>query len=97
MEKKNILRQSLTPELAHSFGLKETKGALVADIVPGGPADNAGLKRGDIIISFDSKKIKDMTELPRIVADTPIGKTVDIGIIRNGREKVLKITISYLP
>ncbi len=89
--------QSMTPELAQSFGLKDTRGALVADIVPGGPADKAGLKRGDIIISFDGKEINEMSELPRIVAETPIGKTVNLKIIRNGKEKVLKITIAPLP
>lgn len=89
--------QTLTPELAQSFGLKETRGALVADVVPGGPADKAGLKRGDIIISFDGKEINEMSELPKIVAETPIGKTVNVKIIRNGKEKILKMTIAPLP
>ncbi len=89
--------QSLTPELARSFGLKETKGALVADVEPGGPADLAGIKRGDIIISFNEIEIKEMSDLPRIVAETPIGKTVNVKIIRNGKEKVLRITIAPQP
>jgi serine protease Do len=53
--------------------------------VPGGPADYAGLRRGDIIISFDGKAINNISDLPKIVADTNIGKTVETKIIRNGK------------
>lgn len=89
--------QTLTPELAHSFGLKEPKDALVADVESGGPADIAEIKRGDIIISFNGKEIREMSDLPKIVAETPIGKTVAVKIMRNGKEKVLRITIAPQP
>jgi serine protease Do len=89
--------QSLTPEMAQAFGLKETKGALVGDVVSGSPADTAGLKRGDVIISFNGKEIKNMSDLPKIVAETPIGQTVDLKIMRKGKEIDLKITVAEMP
>jgi serine protease Do len=88
--------QSVTSEIAQSFGLKEAKGALVADVVSGGPAEKAGIKRGDIIVAFDGRDIKNSTDLPRIVAETPVGKTVDVGIIRNGKEMTVKMTIEEM-
>ena len=88
--------QSVTPEIAQSFGLKEAKGALVADVVAGGPADKAGIKRGDIIVTFNGKDIKNSTDLPWIVAETSVGKTVDVKIIRNGKEMAVRMTIEEL-
>lgn len=88
--------QSVTPEIAQSFGLKEAKGALVADVIAGGPADKAGIKRGDVILTFDGKNIKNSTYLPWLVAETPVGKTVDVKIIRNGKEMNVKMKIEEL-
>jgi serine protease Do len=88
--------QSVTPEIANAFGIKEQRGALVSDVVPGGPADKAEVKRGDIIIAFDGKDIKNMSELPAIVAVTPIGKAVDVKVIRNGKEITLKLTVAEM-
>ena len=88
--------QTVTPEIAQSLGLKEAKGALVADVVPGGPADSAGIKRGDVIVSFDGKDIKNSGALPRTVAETPVGKTVDVAVIRNGKEVTLKIRLEEM-
>ena len=88
--------QSVTPEIAQSFGLKEAKGALVADVIAGGPADKAGIKRGDVILTFDGKNIKNSTDLPWLVAETPVGKTVDVKIIRNGKEMNVKMKIEEL-
>jgi serine protease Do len=86
----------VTPEIARSFGLKELKGALVSDVSPGGPAASGGLKRGDIIVSFDGKEIKEMNDLPIIVAGTPVGKTVEVKILREGKEVPLKVTVAEM-
>ena len=69
-----VIVQTVTPELADTFGLQEKKGALVADIDPDGPAAQAGIQKGDIIIAFDGQEIKEMSELPLVVAQTPVGK-----------------------
>ena len=88
--------QTVTQEIAKSFGLKEPKGALVADVVQAGPADKAGIKRGDIIVSLDGKDIKTSTDLSRLVAETPVGRTVNITVERNGKEITLKITVAEM-
>ena len=77
--------QEVTPELAKSFGLKEKKGALVAQVVSGSPAEKAGIEQGDVIVGFDGKEIADSKDLPRIVASTPVGKAVTIKLSRNGK------------
>lgn len=89
--------QSLTPEIAQAFGMKGTTGALVGDVVPGGPADEAGMKRGDVILSFDGKDIKKMSDLPLIVAETPVGKTVEVKVLRGGKELALRLKIVEMP
>jgi serine protease Do len=77
--------QEVTPELAKSFDLKEKKGALVAQVVSGSPAEKAGIEQGDVIVEFDGKEVADSKDLPRIVASTPVGKTVTIKLSRNGK------------
>jgi serine protease Do len=88
--------QSVTPEIAQAFGLKEAKGALVGEVVAGGPADKAGIKRGDIITSFDGREIKKVSDLPFLVAETPVGKTVEVKGIRNGKEMTFTIRIAEM-
>ncbi|OHE26989.1 MAG: hypothetical protein A3J94_10740 [Syntrophus sp. RIFOXYC2_FULL_54_9] len=78
--------QDVTPELAKSLGLKESKGALVAQVVPGGPADKAGFEQGDVIVNFDGRTVGESKDLPRIVASTPVGKTVTVKLLRDGKE-----------
>ena len=78
--------QDVTPELAKSLGLKESKGALVSQVVPGGPADKAGIEQGDVIVNFDGQPVGDSKDLPRIVASTPVGKTVTVKLLRDGKE-----------
>ena len=78
--------QDVTPELAKSLGLKESKGALVSQVVPGGPADKAGFEQGDVIVNFDGRTVGDSKDLPRIVASTPVGKTVTVKLLRDGKE-----------
>ncbi|MEK6531491.1 MAG: DegQ family serine endoprotease, partial [Deltaproteobacteria bacterium] len=85
--------QEVTPELANSFGLKETNGALISAVTPGDPADAAGLKAGDIIVSFDGKAIIEMSDLPRSVAGTAPGKTVEVRVVRDGKEKAFTVKV----
>ena len=88
--------QKVTPELAKSFGLKEDKGALVSQVVKGGPADKAGIETGDVIVAFDGKKINDANELPRIVALTPVGKAVEVKVLRNGNTVDREVKIAQM-
>ncbi len=91
-----VVIQKVTPEIAKSFGLKESEGALVSDVMEKSPAEKAGIKRGDIIVSFNGKKIKDMDMLPKLVGTTEVGKQVRVGIIRDGKSLDVKITIDEL-
>lgn len=88
--------QEITPELAQSFGLKERGGALVSSVNEDDPAERAGIKSGDIIVEFDGREIKEVNDLPKAVASTMPGKTVKIKIIRDGKEKVLPITVGIM-
>lgn len=102
-EKRKVVRgwlgvaiQKITPELARSFGIKEGRGALVGDVFAGSPAEKSNIKRGDVIIEFDGKRIDEMSDLPRLVANTPVGKTVTIKIIRDGQEHTLTAKIAEM-
>lgn len=88
--------QTVTPEVADFFQLKEPKGVLVGDVVPEGPADNAGIKRGDIIVSFAGKRIHDAPELSRVVAEVPVGREVDLKILRDGKEITSSVKVEEL-
>jgi serine protease Do len=79
--------QQVTDDIADSLNIKPARGALVAGIDEKGPAKPAGIEAGDVIIKFDGKDIKEMKDLPRIVADTPVGKDVDVVIVRKGKEE----------
>ena len=68
--------QQVTDEIAESLGIKPARGALIAGVDDKGPAKPAGIEAGDVVIKFDGKDIKEMRDLPRIVADTPVGKDV---------------------
>ncbi len=78
--------QSITPDLSKALNLEKSKGALVAEVVPGGPADKAGIKAGDVIVSFDGKPVHDSHDLPAMVAATAVGAEVQTTIVRNGKE-----------
>jgi serine protease Do len=91
-----VVVQMVTPELAESFGLEQRKGALVADVEEDGPADKAGIKKGDIILTFDGKEIKEMNDLPLIVAQTSVGKQAKITFLRNGKTLTKKVRIEEL-
>ena len=77
--------QEVTPELAKSFGLSEKKGALVAEVFSNSPAEKAGIERGDVILEFDGKEVADSKDLPRLVASTPVGKSVTLKLSRDGK------------
>src|SRR6202521_5662320 len=79
--------QQVTDEIAESLNLKPAHGALVAGVDEKGPAKPAGIEAGDVIIKFDGKDINEMRDLPRVVADTPVGKDVDVTIVRKGKEE----------
>jgi serine protease Do len=88
--------QVVTDEIADSLGIKPPRGALVAGIDEKGPAKPAGIQTGDVIISFDGKPIKEMRDLPRVVADTPVGKQVAIVVIRKRKEQTLTVKLGRL-
>jgi serine protease Do len=88
--------QTITPDLQNKLGLKDARGALVADVTKDGPAAKAGMESGDVIISFDGKEITDSNALPMIVAETPVGKDVKVEIMRKGKKKTLDVKIGEL-
>jgi len=86
--------QKVTPELKDKLHLEDEKGALVSDVDSQGPADESGIKRGDVIVSFDEKPIRESRELPYIVASTPVGKTVFVDVIRNREKMKAEVRVS---
>ena len=89
--------QALTPDLAASFELDQSRGALVTDVKEGSPADNAGIKRGDVIVQFQGTPIEDPRALQREVIGTPIGSSVAILVVREGKERELRTMIAEHP
>ncbi len=88
--------QSVTPDLATALNLSSSKGALVAEVVTGGPADKAGIKRGDVIVAFGGKEVADSHDLPVLVAASPLGKDVAVTLLRNGKEQQVTAKITKL-
>ncbi len=88
--------QTITDELAEGLGLKSPEGALVTEVTPGGPAAKAGIRPRDVIIEFNGRLVRKMRELPRLVAETPVGEEVPVKVIRDGREVALKVTLGRL-
>jgi len=88
--------QQVTDEIAESLNIKPARGALVAGIDEKGPAKPAGIEPGDVVIRFDGKDIKDPKDLSRVVADTAVGKEVEVLIIRKGKEETRKVTLGRL-
>ena len=86
--------QPVTEELAQSFGLKQAKGALVNDVIKGGPADKAGIRQGDVITALNGTEVKDPSHLQRQVAEAGIGKVAKISIFRDGKALELSITLA---
>jgi serine protease Do len=88
--------QALTPEIAESLGLERPEGALVAGSSPGGPAAEAGVQPGDVILTFNGREVGEMRRLPRIVAETPIDRDVPMTVWRNGSEIELQVKVGEL-
>ena len=88
--------QQVTKEIAEVQQLEEPKGALIAGVSEGSPAEKAGIKPGDVILEFDGKKIKTMRNLPKIVANTEVGKRVDVKIWRNKKLISKKLVLGRL-
>jgi serine protease Do len=88
--------QQVTDDIAESLSLSPARGALVAGVDDKGPAKPAGIEAGDVVVKFDGHDIKEMHDLPRIVADTAVGKQVDVVVIRKGKEETHKVTVGRL-
>jgi serine protease Do len=88
--------QQVTDDIAESLSIKPTRGALVAGIDERGPAKPGGIEPGDVIVKFDGRDIKEMHDLPRIVADTPVGKEVPVVVIRKGKEETHTVKLGRL-
>jgi serine protease Do len=88
--------QPVTDDIAESLGMATAKGALVAGVIKGGPVDNGSILPGDVIIKFDGKDVHEMRDLPRVVAESPVGKAVDVIIVRKGVEQTIKVTLGRL-
>lgn len=83
-------------EIAESLGLEKPRGALIGDVVRGGPADAAGIKSGDVVLTFDGKDIPVMRDLPKIVADTAVDKEVEVTLLRKGEKLAMKVKVGRL-
>jgi serine protease Do len=88
--------QQVTDDIAESLSIAPPRGALVAGVDDKGPAKPAGIEPGDVVVSFDGHDIKEMHDLPRVVADTPVGKVVDVVVIRKGKQETHKVTVGRL-
>ena len=89
--------QEITKDLAESFGMKSTSGALVAGVEKGSPAEKGGLETGDVVVKFDGKPVTASVDLPRIVGTTKPGKQVPVEVLRKGSTKVLSVTLGEMP
>lgn len=92
-----ILIQDVNRELAESFGMKKPMGAVVLRVLPNSPAEKAGFKVGDVVVKFDNKSIHRSSDLPLAVGQTPVNETVRVKVIREGKNKTIKVTIGELP
>jgi serine protease DegQ len=89
--------QEITPELAHSFGLQRDSGAIIAGVVRNGPADKAGMKPGDILVSVDGKPVRDTNEMLNLIAQLQPGGKATMRVLRKNRESELAITVGKRP
>ncbi len=88
--------QPVTDDIAESLGMAKAEGALIAGVIKGGPVDDGTLQAGDVVKLFDGRKIVEMRDLPRMVAESPVGKEVDVLIVRKGKEQTVKVKLGRL-
>jgi serine protease Do len=88
--------QEVTPEIAESLGLPSTNGALVSDVTKGGPSEKAGIEAGDVILSFDNHDIGQLRQLPRLVAESEVGKEATLTLWHKGQKKTVKVALGQL-
>ncbi|PIE44625.1 MAG: serine peptidase, partial [Gammaproteobacteria bacterium] len=88
--------QNVNQDLARSFALQKPRGALVSSVIEGSPAEKAGIKAGDIILTFNGKKVKKSTDLPPMVGTVAVGKSVEVELMRAGKRQTLAVTIGEL-
>ncbi|MDS7597490.1 Do family serine endopeptidase [Agrobacterium tumefaciens] len=88
--------QPVTDDVAASLGMETAKGALISGVVKGGPVENGPIEAGDVVLKFDGKDIQEMRDLPRIVAESPVGKEVDVVVLRDGKEQTVKVKLGQL-
>lgn len=91
-----VLIQDITPEIAESLGDKTLKGAMVSDVTNDGPAEEAGFQVGDLIVLFDGKEVESSQKLPILVAETSVGKKVDVEVVRGGDRITLQVVLGQL-
>jgi serine protease Do len=89
--------QDVTPELAKNFGIQEQKGVIISGLLPGSPAEKAGLQQGDVVVFFNGHKVDDARSLSRMVAAVQPGTRVSLGIIRDGRNTEIDVTLGEMP
>ena len=89
-----VYLEEVTPERAKELGLKEERGALVMKVVEGSPADKAGLKENDTIVSFNGRRVDSVREMQRMLGETPVGRNVTIEIVRGGSQQTISATLS---
>jgi serine protease Do len=88
--------QAVTDEIAESVSMQKARGAMVARVTEKGPAEKAGIVAGDIVVRFDGKEVGEMRRLPRLVAETPVGKTVKVEVWRKGQAVLLDVLLGEL-
>ncbi|WP_421925810.1 DegQ family serine endoprotease [Neoaquamicrobium sediminum] len=88
--------QPVTDDIAESLGMDSARGALVAGVIKGGPVDDGSIQPGDVIIRFDGKDVRSVRDLPRVVAESPVGKEVDVIVVRKGEEQTVPVTLGRL-
>jgi len=89
--------QDITPELAESFGLTKKNGAIIAGVLKGGPADKAGIKPGDILISVEDKPVADTTEMLNLIAQLTPGQKAKMRVLRKSQETAFEILVGKRP